>query len=404
MSATPTVRMPADEWGVPRQQFWVRGRTPERPVLFDAERGLWNVYGYPEVVRVLGDPQTFSSDTQHLLPDLIDRDEFSAGNLVQMDPPQHHKMRTLVSRAFTPRVVAGLEQRIVRLTDELLEAVAGRNRLELVADLAYPLPVIVIAELLGVPSSDRQLFKQWVDGMFQRDQEISLIERTQEQERQMLEAMEQVRNLRHYLAEHVAERRTRARQDLLTDLVQAEVDGERLSDDEVVNFSLVLLVAGHITTTMLLGNTVLCLDTHREEAARIRAERSMVPGAIEESLRLLTPFATLGRSTTTDVELGGQHIPADRLLMVWIAAANRDERQFHHPHVFDPTRDPNPHVAFGRGIHFCLGAPLARLEGRVALNALLDRFADIRVDPADPPTFMTSPNMTGVSTLPLLVT
>jgi cytochrome P450 len=370
---------------------------------FDAELGLWNVYGYPEVVRVLTDPRTFSSDTQRLVPDLMDRDEFSVGNLVQMDPPQHHKLRTLVSHAFSPKVVADLEPRIDRLTNELLDAAAGRNHLELVADLAYPLPVIVITELLGVPSSDRHLFKQWVDRMFQFDQQVSLVERTQEQERQIAEAMEQVRNLRTYLADHVAERRTDPRQDLLTELVQAEVDGERLSDDEVVNFSMVLLIAGHITTTMLLGNTVLCLDAHPGAAARVRTDRSLVPGVIEESLRFLTPFATLGRSTTRDVELGGQHVPADSLLMVWIAAANRDERQFDRPHVFDPTRDPNPHLAFGRGIHFCLGAPLARLEGRVALNILFNRFTELRVDPANAPTFMPSPNMTGVSTLPLLV-
>jgi cytochrome P450 len=391
MTATRTITQVADAWGLPRQQFWMRGRSPQDPVRFDAELGLWNVYGYPEAVRVLTDPRTFSSDTQRLIPDLVDRNEFSVGNLVQLDPPQHHKLRTLVSHAFTPKVVADLGPRIGRLTNELLDRVTPGTHLELVADLAYPLPVIVIAELLGVPSSDRHLFKQWVDGMFQRDQQISVVERTQEQQRQIAEAMKQVRNLRHYLADHVAERRARPRQDLLTRLVQAEVDGVRLSDDEVVNF------------TMLLGNTVLCLDASPEAAARVRADRSLVPGAIEESLRLLTPFAALGRSTTREVELGGQHLSADQLLLVWIAAANRDERQFDRPHVFDPTRDPNPHLGFGRGIHFCLGAPLARLEGRVALNLLFDRFAEFRVDPENPPAFMPSPNLTGVGTLPLLV-
>lgn len=404
MPTTGSIADLADAWGVPRQQFWVRGQAPPEPVSYAPDQGLWNVYGYPEVVRVLSDPATFSSDTQRLVPDLAPRNELSAGNLVQMDPPQHRKLRALVSHAFTPKVVADLEPRIERLARDLLDAVPGRDRLELVNDLAYPLPVIVIAELLGIPAEDRDVFRQWVDAMLRSDEEFSLLERTEEQERRLDEAMEQVRHLRGYLARHVAERREGPRSDLLTQLVRAEVDGERLSDDEVATFAMILLVAGHITTTMLLGNTVLCLDTHPEQAARVRADRSLVPGAIEESLRYLSPFATLGRSTTRDVELGGVQVPADKLLMVWVAAANRDPRQFDRPHDFDPARDPNPHVAFGRGIHFCIGAPLARLEGRVALNLLLDRYADLRVDPASPPVFLAPPTMTGVSALPLVAT
>jgi hypothetical protein len=154
---------------------------------------------------------------------------------------------------------------------------------------------------------------------------------------------------------------------------------------------------------MLLGNTVLCLDRHPEQARRVRADRSLVPSAIEESLRYFSPFAALGRITNSEVELAGQTIPAEELLLVWIAAANRDPRQFPDPGVFDVSRDPNPHVAFGRGIHFCIGAPLARLEGRVALNILLDRFPSLRTDPQAPPMFRPSPNMTGVNKLPLLI-
>ncbi|MGH4026912.1 MAG: cytochrome P450, partial [Pseudonocardiaceae bacterium] len=308
-----------------------------------------------------------------------------------------------VSHAFTPKVVADLEPRIAELTHELLDAVAGQERMELVADLAYPLPEIVIAELLGVPSSDRHLFKQWVDKMLQNSEQFSLVDRSEEQERAMEAALEQNKHLTDYLGEHAAERKLRPREDLLTKLVQAEVDGEHLSPVEVANFANILLLAGHITTTMLLGNTVLCLDAHPEQCARARADRSTLPAVIEESLRFLSPFATLGRATLREVELGGTRIPADQLLMVWVAAANRDARQFTDPDTFDPTRDPNPHLAFGRGIHFCLGAPLARLEGRVALNILLDRFPELRTDPQQPPEFIPSPNMTGVRKLPLLL-
>lgn len=394
-----------ESWGINEQQFWLRGQRPARPVSFDPATGMWNVYGYAEAARVLHEPAIFSSDTNRVLPDSIKRgrEDLFEGNLLQMDPPDHKKLRKLVSQAFTPKVVADLEPRIAGLTHELLDAVASRERMELVADLAYPLPVIVIAELLGVPSSDRDLFKQWVDKMLQSSQQFSLVDRSEEQERAMEVAFEQTRNLTEYLAAHADERRRRPREDLLTKLVEAEVDGERLTSNQAVMFANILLLAGHITTTMLLGNTVLCLDAHPEHMARVRADRASLPAAIEESLRFLSPFAAVGRATMSEVELGGERVPADQLLMVWVAAANRDDAQFERADVFDPSRDPNPHLAFGRGIHFCLGAPLARLEGRVALNILLDRFPNLRTDPAQPPEFIPSPNTTGVRKLPLLL-
>ncbi|WP_434420003.1 cytochrome P450 [Nannocystis pusilla] len=395
----------ADTWGINPQQFWLRGQRPDKPVSYDPATGMWNVYGYAETVHILGNPATFSSDTLRVLPPGVLRSskDMREGNLVQMDEPDHKKLRRLVSEAFTPKVVADLEPRIAALTHELLDAAAQRGRMELVADLAYPLPVIVIAELLGVPSSDRHLFKQWVDKMLEYSGQFSLVKQSAEQDRAIEIVMEQRQLLLDYLEGHAKERLQRPREDLLTKLVHAEVDGERLTTNEVVNFANILLVAGHITTTMLLGNTVLCLDAHPEHLARVRADRRALPGAIEESLRFLSPFAALGRATHTETELGGERIPADKLLMVWIAAANRDERQFARPDEYDPTRDPNPHVAFGRGIHFCLGAPLARLEGRVALDILLERFPHLRTDPDARPEFIPSPNMTGVRKLPLLL-
>ncbi|WP_020573799.1 cytochrome P450 [Actinopolymorpha alba] len=390
----------ADQWGIHPRQFWLRGEQPEHLVEYDEQSGLWNVYGHPEALRILNDPATFSSDTSRLFSDTIDK-SFNEGNLVQMDAPEHRKLRRLVSHAFTPKIVADLEPRIAGLTHELLDAVADQDEIELVADLAYPLPVIVIAELLGVPSSDRHLFKQWVGALFENRPDISLKRDSEELERELAEQMGQLQEMLDYLRDHAAERRRRPRPDLLTGLVQAEVDGERLTDNEVVNFANLLLIAGHITTTMLLGNTVLCLDLNPHQAARIRADRSMVPAAIEESLRVLSPFSLLGRSTSAEVEIAGQPVPADQLLMVWIGAANRDPRQFAHPEVFDPSRDPNPHLGFGRGVHFCLGAPLARLEGRIALNILLDRFPALRTDPDNPPTFIPSAELTGVKALPL---
>ena len=392
-------------YNIPEQLFWLRGPRSGPPVEYDARAGMWNVYGYPELQEVLGDPATFSSDTMRVVPKSMkpSSEDFSLdGFITQIDPPEHGKLRKLASSAFTRKVVADLEPRIAALTHELLDAARERGRLELVTDLAYPLPVIVIAELLGVPSSDRALFKQWAGALFQRDAKVSLAEPADAQKVDMQATLRPWKEMSDYLAAHAAERRRQPRTDLLTRLVEAEVDGERLPDDQVVNFAIVLLLAGHITTTMLLGNTVLCLDAYPEQQDRARADRASIPAVIEESLRLFTPFALLGRATTREAELGGVTIPADHMVMVWLGSANRDPRQFPDPVAFDPGRAPNPHLAFGHGIHFCLGAPLARLEGRVALNILLDRFNPLRTDPDDPVEFMPAPTMTGIRRLPLI--
>lgn len=394
----------ADTWGLHQAQFWLRGRQPEKRVEFAAELGMWNVYGHPEIEAILRDPATFSSDTTRLVPKEMMPDpdyDMSTGSILQLDPPLHNKMRKLVSRAFTPKVVADLEPRIATITRELLDAVPPGDRLELVEHLAYPLPVIVIAELLGVPTGDRNLFKGWVDRMFESANQVSLVKKDEKQDAAIRASLEGQKALADYLGGHVDERRKQPREDLLTKLVEAELDGERLSRSDVVNFANILLLAGHITTTMLLGNAVLCLDTHREWDERVRADRSLVPPMIEESLRYLTPFAAVARVTMRDVEVGGVAVPADQMLLCWVAAANRDGRVFRDPDTFDPLRAENPHLAFGRGIHFCIGAPLARLEGRVALDILFDRYPKLRTIPGEPPKFQVNPNMTGVRELPL---
>ncbi|MGW3961167.1 cytochrome P450 [Amycolatopsis sp. NPDC005003] len=394
----------ADTWGLHEAQFWLRGKQPEKRIEFAAELGMWNVYGHPEIETILRDPATFSSDTTRLIPKELMPDpdyDMSTGSILQLDPPLHNKMRKLVSRAFTPKVVADLEPRIAAITHELLDAVPAGERLELVEHLAYPLPVIVIAELLGVPAADRNLFKGWVDKMFESSNQVSLVKKDESQDAAIRSSMEGQKALADYLGVHVDERRRQPREDLLTKLVEAELDGERLSRTDVVNFANILLLAGHITTTMLLGNAVLCLDTHREWDERVRADRSLVPPTIEESLRYLTPFAAVARVTMREVEVGGVTVPADQMLLCWVAAANRDERVFRNPDTFDPLRAENPHLAFGRGIHFCIGAPLARLEGRVALDILFDRYPVLRTIPGEPPKFQVNPNMTGVRELPL---
>ncbi|MGK3202785.1 cytochrome P450 [Amycolatopsis sp. MEPSY49] len=389
----------ADRWGIHPEHFWLRGQWPERTVAFDEKTGMWNVYGYPEALAVIGDPATFSNDTARLFPVPVDG-PISDGDLLQMDPPEHRRQRLLVNHAFTPKIVSDLEPRISKLTHELLDKVAGRDRFDLMETLVYPLPAVVVADLLGVPAADTHLFETWMRKMSESaTADISLGDVSEDQERAFKVTMEQTEQMLDYLRVVTAECRKSPREDLLSQLVQAEVEGARLSDDQVVNFAKMLLIAGYLTTTMLLGNTVLCLDGFPEVDARVRADRSLMPTLVEESMRYLSPIAATYRATTSEVEIAGVTIPKDQLVLVWLAAANRDERQFARPQVFDPARDPNPQLGFSRGTHFCLGAPLARMEGQVVLNILLDRFPVLKVDPDIPPTFYPAPDTTGVSTL-----
>lgn len=349
---------------------WLRTMRDEQPVWRDGY-GIWQVFRYADVTRAISDSQVFSSDVGRVLPIA---EKLSRGNLTRTDPPRHHALRRLVGAAFSPKVVTGLAPRIADVTRELLDATGGAE-FDLVSALAYPLPVTVIAELLGLPISDRELFRTWADRLFDRDvadpNDPELARKIDDATADMLA----------YLGEHCADRRANPRQDLISRLATVEANGERLSDEEVVNFSIVLLMAGHITTTALLGNTVLCLDQHPEVWAQMRADRSLVEPAIEEVLRYRPSFALVGRVTTIETELAGHIIPADAIVTPWLLSANRDERAFTDPDRFDIHRGGNHHLAFGHGIHFCIGHLLARLEARVAVGILLDRYAEIRLAP-----------------------
>ncbi|OKK05001.1 cytochrome [Streptomyces sp. CB03234] len=356
---------------------WFRRMREEAPVSHDEETGVWHVFRYAEAVQVLGDPDTFSSDFSGLTSAQEDVDLFSRGNIVRMDPPQHRKLRTLVGKAFTPRVVARLEPRIAAVTGELLDAMKGSDRTELISALAYPLPVIVITELLGIPAEDRATFRRWAEALVSPEGQSGLVPNEQ-RVRSMAAVM---REMNPYSLDHIRSRRAAPKDDLISKLVTAEVDGERLDDAEMVGFVSLLLLAGHITTTVLLGNSVLCLADHPEAAAALRADPSGLPTMIEEVLRYRAPLAPTTRRTTREARIGEHTVPAGQVVVTWLASANRDERQFHEPDRFDFRRRPNPHLSFGQGIHFCLGAPLARLEARIALEAMLGRWSDFTAGP-----------------------
>lgn len=340
----------------------------ESPVYFNPESEVWEVYGYHDIQTVLGDPATFSSNVHSAAV------RTRLQTMVTMDPPRHTQIRKLISGAFTSKVIASLEPRIQAISNELIDQVAATGVTDLMSDFAFPLPVTVIAELLGTPASDRDKFKHWSELAVQGSE---MTRRKKVPEPHMLEAVEQ---LSQYLDAIILERRAEPRDDLISGLVAARVNGEQLTPQEINNACRLLLIAGFETTTNLIGNTMHLLLLHPDAMARLRADPELVPTAIEESLRHTTPFQYFSRIATRDVALGGRSIQAGQQLMVFNGSGNRDEAAFPDPERFDLTREPNRHLSFGYGIHLCLGAGLARLEAKIAINTLLRRLPEIRFD------------------------
>ncbi|HZG07169.1 MAG TPA: cytochrome P450 [Streptomyces sp.] len=341
-----------------------------KSVLFDDSTRTWQVLRYDEVVEVLTDASTYSAQLDRVMP----LGTVNRGNLGFMDPPEHNRARALVNQAFTPRTVNELGTRMETITKELLDGLSGRAEFDLIADFAYTLPVITIAELLGVPPEDRVLFHKWAQA---RASTTSAVTDVLKDENVMAALREQT----EYFGEHARTRRANPGDDLLSQLTQAELDGDRLDEEEIANFAGLLLMAGHVTATSVIASAVLALDANPEQAAALRAEPALMPAAIEETIRYYPPLSQAFRVTTRDVELGGEKIPEGQLVVAWLLSANHDERRFTDPQRFDIRRDPNPHIGFSRGVHFCLGAALARLEIRIALEGLYGRFPGLKVLP-----------------------
>jgi len=289
-------------------------------------------------------------------------------SILYLDPPRHGSHRQLVSRAFTPRRVAELEPRIRRLTVQLLDAVDPHQPVDLVDAITAPLPLLVIAELLGLPASDRADFRRWSDAVMEAATNLT--------EENALAALE----LFTYFEAQLDSRGTIPTDDLLTALVEAQVDGEHLSRQDQLGFCMTLLVAGNETTRSLMTGGLLALADVPEQRARLVADPSLVPQAVEEMLRWVTPIMAMARTATADVDVGGQPVGTGDYVVMVYAAANRDEEVFgEDAQRFDIFRTPNPHVAFGFGAHFCIGASLARLETRILLDELLRRWPAYQV-------------------------
>ena len=329
------------------------------PVMRDPASGLWMLFDYESVKRAVTDHDAFTS--------AVTRGQ-AAKWLVFMDPPRHVKLRALVMRAFMPKSVTALESRIREISQSLLNDCIQAGEVDLVAGFSLPLPMMVVADMLGIPSADWARFREWSDIIL----DLSCSVAGGAEGEKATQAFRTVTiEMSNYLASLLDERRAAPKDDLLSRLVQAEVDGERLTDDEILGFFQLLLVAGHETTTNLINNAVLSLLEHPDQLERLVNQPDLVPSAIEEVLRYRSPLQWVMRGARHEVEFRGQKIPAGAFVLPVIGSANRDPEVFNDPGRFDIGRDPNPQIAFGHGAHFCLGAPLSRLEGRIALGDLL---------------------------------
>ncbi len=290
-------------------------------------------------------------------------------NMLDVDAPEHTRLRGLVHMAFTPRLVENMRDRIQRLTDELLDEVQLRGRMDLIRDYALPIPTTIIAEMLGVPVSDRHKFHRW----------SNTIVSTVPSRWGILAAIPSLIAFLRYIRRLVRTRRAAPQDDLVSALVEAHEAGDQLSEDELLAMISLLLIAGHETTVNLIGNGMLALMEHPDQMNRLRDDPALIKPAVEELLRYDGPVQTATeRYAREDVTIAGVTIPRGEMVFAVLASANRDERQFDHPDTLDLTREPNRHLAFGQGVHFCLGAPLARLEGQIAINSLLRRIPDLR--------------------------
>jgi cytochrome P450 len=331
----------------------------------EQSKPVFMVYRYDEIAQVLRDHETFSSG----IVIAVFGDVFGQQVMLGMDEPAHGRYRSLVSRAFSQRALARRQEELVeKVGNELIDRFAGHGRAELVREFTFPYPTQIIAGLLGLPRADYPQFQRW---------SISLLSFTVNRERGIAASAA----LKEYFAPILAARRQEPRDDLISTLAHAEIEGEHLSDEEIFSFLRLLLPAGVETTYRSTGNLLFGLLSNPEQLDAVRSERSLIPQAIEEAVRWEAPLLVITRVATRDTELAGVAIPAGSAVMPMLGAANRDEHRYPDPDRFDIFRKPVPHISFGHGVHVCLGTHLARLEMRVALELLLDRLPDLRLDP-----------------------
>ena len=353
---------------------------------------------YADVMAVLRDHAHFSSERPRDPSEPPNEGPFAgARTMLFSDPPTHTRLRRLVSRDFTPRRIRELEPRIREIAKNLIDRAQRKGELDVMSGFANALPVMVIAEMLGVPPDHYEQFKHWSDTVVSGDNTLPGTPLPPE-------FHAAIKALRGYFAEEIERRRKNPGADLISALVAAHDDAEAMNADELLAFVLLLLLAGNETTTNLIGNGMLALGRNPAQMNLLRQRPELMARAIEEILRYDGPVQSTVRFTKEDLNLGGTNLPANQGCFIILAAANRDPAQFEDPDRFDITREPRDHVAFGEGIHFCIGAPLARMEGAIAIGSMLARFPRLRLkDPAMKPAYKGSYFLRGLESLPVAI-
>jgi cytochrome P450 len=366
--------------------FYAHLRSTE-PLFYIEGMDTWMVTNYEDALFVLKDPR-FTKDNRKIQP-VDPQADFSLRMMLMVDPPDHTRLRSLVSKAFTPRMIEQLRPRIQQITDELLDAVQEQRKMDLITDFAYPLPITVISELLGIPAADRKLFRTWTQGIINMQEEAHGA------------AIEDFIN---YIKALLDEKRVHPGNDLISGLVQVEENGDQLSENELISMVFLLIVAGHETTVNLIGNGTLALLQHPDQLHLLQHDPSLIPTAVEELLRYTSPVSLSDeRWASEDIMLHGKLIRKGQMVTAVLISANADPQRFPTGDTLDITRRDNQHLAFGKGIHYCLGAPLARLEGQIAFGTLLRRLPNLRL--ASDPALLTwnrNPMLRGLTSLPVV--
>jgi cytochrome P450 len=373
------------------------------PVYWDEENDFWVLTRYADITSVLRDGRFSKAQGMTLGLDRLPKEERGEAEpvfgvfekqMLYADPPYHTKLRGLVNKAFTPRTIRSMESHIQNLVDDFLDAVQESGRMDVISDLAFPLPATVIMEMLGLPIEDRAQFKKWSDDLFAT---LGVVRHTPE----LFEhAHESVDEMTKYICDIRGKLGSNPKDDLLSALATAVDQEHRLSDDELVANTILLLGAGHETTTNLIGNGLLALMRNPEQMQALKEDPSLIANAVEEFMRYDNPVQIVWRVATEDIEVGDKIIGNGEFINLVVGAANRDPEQFPDPDRLDLRRNTHGHVGFGLGVHFCLGAPLARLEGQIAIGTVLRRMPDLQLESEDL-EWQKSPTFRGVLSLPV---
>jgi cytochrome P450 len=362
------------------------------PIEYDNNSSVWGIFRYKDIQNILNDHENFSSDLQKW--QYPDHHEIQTKNLITSDPPLHKQLYNQISLSFNFSIISELEYQIEEVAKEILNNVIENGHMDLISDLAYPLPIRIIAELLGIPPEDHQLYKKWVNGLV-REEGGTIInpisKATIQIQQEMTSYLQKVIQQKH--REQEEKPHTSLIANMLRDCIyhnnheegkrevrSSKKEGSHMSEERIISFCSQLLVAGYMTTTNLIGNVFLSLLENPQEFKQLQENLSLIPSVIEETLRYRSPIQSIFRFAVNDINIGGKMISTGQKIIVWLGSANRDETVFSYPDRFDIKRDASSHLAFGSGIHFCIGAPLARLEACVVLKVMLQQLQNITLN------------------------